>query len=205
MRFITTFVLFAGMAAAQCGFLGLGCRPSPTPPSAVKAAADYLVPTFQAVAWQSRINNWQFPVNDTFFASDDTALALAKRFGAGRIDKQVSIDNPSGYYFYTAGPDKGKKALYNVLVFEPGAILRNAEGQPIGQVLVGFTVNAGLLADNFRRNPEAKFPPVSYVYGNPPVEHHLLSLPEQNVWVILLNLSRESEADAKPSKDRSVL
>ena len=79
-------------------------------------------------------------LNDTWWASKETADALAERYGA----KSVAMPPyyPAPWYRVSFSP-----ASQWYLMFPDGTL-----------------INAGLLADYFRRNPEDKFPGVADRY-----------------------------------------
>jgi len=128
-------------------------------------------------------------INDRTYATDSTARALQEKFGAGGI---LLLPEWAGLTArYTLG-NMYTGARERVLVFPAGSTLRDDGGAATFKTEVMFSFNAGILADEFRRNPEDKFPGCVYQTGIPPVVVTLLSLAQQNCWRLL----RAAYADA---------
>lgn len=134
-------------------------------------------------------------VNDEYYASASTAAWLASKFGAARVHDpnlpgQVDAGDsnnpgPGGADVYAA---TGAPAYSRLLVFAPGAVIRNYVGAVISTVLNQFSINAGQLAKFYRNNPEAQSPAFTETVGAPPnvVSLQVQSLAEQYVWRELL-------------------
>lgn len=183
---VASFLLVPTANAQLCGFFGIGCPPpSPFPPKIV-TPAQYIVPEFEKVnvITQTIFGPRVVPANDTYFATLKTAQDVAARFGGARVEEREAIQNLGANYLYT----DGKPAVVRVVIFSPGTVLKNNTGDVAEIVKTQFEVNAGLLADYFRRMPEKQFPPYVTVWGNPGVELHYLSLAEQYVWRVLVSL-----------------
>lgn len=171
-----------------------------------KAAVKNLgfVPTFESVVVYSTPTSIPQPANDRYFATEETAKWILAKFGADHIEIQPAINNLGGRYVFTSGPNTGETAFYRFLAFTPATFLRNNQGEVTGSVSGNFIVNAGVLADEYRRNPEADFPQQAWVYGNPPIHGIYLSNAEQGVWKTLTALSNElakQKADSEAQKE----
>jgi hypothetical protein len=152
------------------------------------------VPSFEKPFQISRLYGKilpKVPINDTYYATDNTALEIARRFGGSRVFLVPDPWTPDSSNWF---PD-GTPAAQRYVVFPVGAILKNETGDPIGQVKAEFQVNAGILADYYRRIPEQKFPATDVVIGYPPVIQHRLSNAEQNVWNVLWGVASDAEKD----------
>jgi hypothetical protein len=187
-------VLFAALtvpASAQfCGIFGIGCQPT-TPPKIVTAQSNLIVPEFEKVNVITNTFRGPLivPANDTYFATAETAQKVAQRFGAARVEERESIQNLGANYLYAEGPNKGLPASVRVLIFTKGSILKDNTGNVADVVQSEFEVNAGWVADYFRRMPEKQFPAYITLWGNPAVELHYLSLAEQYVWRLLVSVA----------------
>jgi hypothetical protein len=106
-----------------------------TPKAAITPQAAPFVPTFRT-ATGSGIGNDGNPVswslNRTYFASKESAQWIANKYGAGQV-----IEVPFGG---AGGPFSASANEYHIKLAD------------------GRTVNAGILAGYYERNPEDKFP-----------------------------------------------
>lgn len=171
----------------MCGFFGFGCTPPPVQTKVVEAFVP-LVPTFENVRSVTNMSNGQQIINqanDKYFATEETAQAVAKRFGASRVEYRESIQNLGANYLYT----NGTAAIVRVLIFSPGAVLEDNTGRAVAIVSKQFEVNAGVIADYFRRMPEKTNPAYTSIFGSPPVETHYLALAELYVWQMLIQVN----------------
>ncbi len=130
-------------------------------------------------------------------ADEKTATAVAQRFGIDHFNIRPTQNNRGGSYVYVKGDKAGQNAVYRVLVFLPGAALKDEAGDVRGRVSAAFEVNAGVLADYFRRMPEKNLPATTFIYGNPPVTYYRLSTAEQFAWRLLSDISKYAEAHAQ--------
>lgn len=151
------------------------------------------VPTFEeGIVYRSRKGD--LPVNDEYYATASTSAWLASHYGAARVHDpnlgQVDAGDsanpgPDGADIYTA---TGKLAYSRLLVFTPGAVIRNYVGAVIFTMQKELTINAGQVAKFYRNDPEAQFPAFTETIGAPPnvVSLQIQSLAEQYVWRELL-------------------
>lgn len=93
------------------------------------------IPEYRLVFASDGFNTWPID-NDNYFATMDTAKEMAKRYGIN----QIIVEVPFG----------GSGGMYTVSENEYHINLAN-----------GDTLNAGILADFFRRNPEDTAPGVA--------------------------------------------
>lgn len=188
--FILTLVLATSSFAECNAFQKMwGCKD----PIAAAATIPAFSPSFEDVDQYSGPPNRQIkgPANSTNFATEETAKWLMQKFGADHIEIQPAIFNIGAQYVFASGPDAGKPAFYRNLVFLPGTFLRNNSGIIIASVVGRFDINAGVLAGEYLRNPEAQFPEQHFTYGYPPVQGVYLSNAEQGVWRVLNTLNNE--------------
>ncbi len=197
MKTLITLIIFISLSvpsyAGMCGFFGFGCNTAPQQ-TKITTLQSFFEPTFENVnvVTQTTKGPWVNLANNTYFATEETAQELARKFGAARVEYRESIQNLGGNYLYADGALKGTPAIIRVLVFVQGSILKDNAGQIEGRVTQQFEINAGWLADYYRRIPEKQFPAYISVYGNPPVETHYLSLAEQYVWRVLVSVNQEA-------------
>ncbi len=176
-----------------------GCVDAPKPAAVVKNSG--FIPTFDQVVVYSTPESIPQPANDRYFATEDTAKWIMTKFGGDHIQIQPAINNLGGRYVFTTGTNAGETAFYRFIAFTQGTLLRNAQGEVAGYVSGSFVVNAGVLADEYRRNPEALFPQQSWTYGNPPIVGIYLSNAEQGVWKTLKSLSDEIAKQLEANSD----
>lgn len=157
----------------------------PAPPAPPQPAP--FTPTFEIVGMHST-SSGNFIINDTYYATQETAAWLMHKFGAAWINIVPDPPNPDGYNIILIGDvaDENKPAFQRFLVFQPGTPLLNAWGLFAGVVQKQFLINAGLMAQAYRANPESQFPAQSGVYGFPPIPWHFLSNAERTVWDMLM-------------------
>ncbi len=186
-----TLTLAANSYAGMCGFFGFGCTPAPISTKVVTVAPAF-VPSFENVnvVVNTTRGSYIAEANNTYFADEATAQAVAKRFGALRVEYRESIQNLGANYLYADGVNKGKAAIERVLIFGKATIIKNNVGEVAGAFTQETEINAGVLADYFRRMPEKDFPAYTQIYGQPPVETHYLALAEQYVWRVLLSVGQ---------------
>lgn len=136
------------------------------------------------------------PVNLYYFASEMTSAALMQKFGASRVEGgpvDAAHPAPDGGDVSAANPgpggmnvvaSTGLPVIPRVLVFEPGAVIKNYIGLPVGRVTKEFKIKAGTLAQFYADNPESANPAFPMKVGAPPddVTLHVLSLAEQYCW-----------------------
>ncbi len=199
-RLVVGVVLAAGLTFGQT----TGCSPIQRLfggcPQTVFVPAPVLdstfEPKFEAVVFHETTYRKDIALNDTYYATAESAQVIANKFGATRVASVLDPVTMDGYNTFTSGPDKGKPAFQRFVVFPVGALIKDSGGNVIGQVQVTFQVNAGVLADFYRRNPERTFPSTTYVYGFPPQVYRKLSIAEQFVWSLLKDLANQATADA---------
>lgn len=165
--------------------------------SAQAVAEKPFLPTFEQVQVFSPLSTQPQIANPRYFATQETAEFLSTRFGSIAVELAPAINNLGANYILAAGPFKGQGAVYRMLVFPVGTFLKNGSGSVDGSVQAEFRINAGILADEYVRNPEADFPAQHFIYGYPPVEGKYLSNAEQGVWKIL----HQAADAAKVAKD----
>ncbi len=113
-----------------------GGLPGPALPSAVTTPAvttpadPPFVPTFQTATITDGVNVWG--LNSNYFATPDTAQWIANKYGTG----QVIVTPFEG----SGGPFAASANEYQIKLAD------------------GRTVNAGILAGYYARNPESQFP-----------------------------------------------
>ena len=101
------------------------------PASIVTAPADAtFVPTFRAAIVTDGVSQWA--LNHDYFATKDTAQWIANKYGTGQV-----IETPFGG---SGGPFAASANEYHIKLAD------------------GRTVNAGILAGYYERNPESQFP-----------------------------------------------
>ncbi len=171
-------------------------KPAPPPP---------FVPTFETgIVYRSAsgilsgnpADPGDLPVNDEYYATAATSAWLASHYGAARVHdpnlKGAVLDagdsanpGPGGADVYAA---TNVLAYSRLLVFSPGAVIRNYIGAVVFTVQKEFTISAGQLAKFYRNNPESQFPAFTETVGAPPnvVSLQVQSLAEQYVWRELL-------------------
>lgn len=171
-----------------------------TTPTAVVSGQVAFVPSFESVDVYSPLSNVPQNANPRYFATDETAKVVMEKFGATNIELAPAINNIGGLYILNKGPFAGQGAVYRMLVFPIGTLLRDAGGNIAGAVQAEFRINAGILADEYVRNPEALFPEQHFITGYPPVQGKYLSNAEQGVWRLLIQASNAAQA-AKAAKD----
>jgi hypothetical protein len=88
------------------------------------------VPTFRTATVTDGVNVW--PLNSNYFASKDTAQWIANKYGTGQV-----IETP---FEGSGGPFAASANEYQIKMAD------------------GRTVNAGILAGYYDRNPESQFP-----------------------------------------------
>jgi hypothetical protein len=114
------------------------------------------VPTFRRATVKSS-QGGEWPVNEQYFATPETALEIMRRTGA-----MMLIEKPAG----------GSGGTFQV-TFE--------DGKPAIELHVAFsgglTINAGMLAGYYVRMPEDKFPGVAdiFVHRMVATEHERLA------------------------------
>lgn len=126
--------------------------------------------------------------NPKYFVTDATALVLLVKFGAERIELEDAIWNLGAHYVEQTEDGVGKRAVYRILVFKPGTILRDAHGEIFTRTRVEIRVNAGDLADEYTRAPEKDFPAQSF-----PGQKPFLSNAEQGAWKLLIQIHNDTE------------
>jgi hypothetical protein len=99
-------------------------------PASAGAADPTLIPVFQGATVTDGTNVWN--LNSGYFADQPTAQWLADKYGTG-----VVVQTP----FFNGGGPYSASASQNEIVLSNGA-----------------TVNAGVLASYYARNPESEFP-----------------------------------------------
>lgn len=104
----------------------------PGPEGAASAASSDppFVPTFQNAVVTDGVNSWN--LNHDYFATPETAQWIANKYGTGKV-----ISTP---FEGTGGPYNADATEYQI------------------QLADGRTVNAGILAGYYERNPESEFP-----------------------------------------------
>ena len=113
-----------------------GGQPGPAVPSAVTTPAvttpvhPPFIPTFRTATITDGVNVWG--LNSNYFATPDTAQWIANKYGTG----QVIVTPFEG----SGGPFAASANEYQI------------------QLKDGRTVNAGILAGYYARNPESQFP-----------------------------------------------
>jgi hypothetical protein len=104
------------------------------PASVVTSAATTtdppFIPTFRTATVTDGVNVW--PLNSNYFASKDTAQWIANKYGTGQV-----IETP---FEGSGGPFAASANEYQIKMAD------------------GRTVNAGILAGYYQRNPESQFP-----------------------------------------------
>jgi hypothetical protein len=98
-------------------------------PTAATAAPSF-VPTFRSATVTDGVTVW--PLNSNYFASKDTAQWIANKYGTGQV-----IETP---FEGSGGPFAASANEYQIKMAD------------------GRTVNAGILAGYYQRNPESQFP-----------------------------------------------
>ena len=123
--------------AAAADFRQLfGSLPGPAVPSTVITPAvatpvdPPFVPSFRTATVTDGVNVWA--LNPNYFATQDTAQWIANKYGTGQV-----IETP---FEGSGGPFSASANEYQI---------RMADGR---------TVNAGILAGYYQRNPESQFP-----------------------------------------------
>ncbi len=99
----------------------------------VDASEAAFVPTFQTATVTDGTTVW--PANSDYFASQQTAQWIANKYGTGQL-----VTTP---FEGSGGPFSASASEYQI-------VLAN-----------GTTVNAGILASYYERNPESQFPGVA--------------------------------------------
>ena len=99
-------------------------------PAAITTANPPFVPTFRTATVTDGVNVW--PLNSNYFASKDTAQWIANKYGTGQV-----IETP---FEGSGGPFAASANEYQIKMAD------------------GRTVNAGILAGYYERNPESQFP-----------------------------------------------
>ncbi len=176
----------AQMSAQKCGgFFQPDC-PKVVIDVPVPSVEKAFVPEFDEVIsiYASGISS--HPVNNTYFATLKTAQIVAQKFGASTIREDIAHTNIQGSYVYK---NNGKLATHKILVFAPGTPIKNGDGQVEFFSTYPFEINAGWIADAYRRMPEKDFPAFSFIYGRPPVSTYRFSVAEQFAWRMLRNLA----------------
>jgi len=107
-----------------------GLPASVVTPAAITTAAPSFVPTFRSATVTDGVNVW--PLNSNYFASRDTAQWIANKYGTGQV-----IETP---FEGSGGPFAASANEYQIKMAD------------------GRTVNAGILAGYYQRNPESQFP-----------------------------------------------
>ena len=107
-----------------------GLPASAVTPAAITTADPAFVPTFRAATVTDGVNVW--PLNSNYFASHDTAQWIANKYGTGQV-----IETP---FEGSGGPFSASANEYQIKMAD------------------GRTVNAGILAGYYERNPESQFP-----------------------------------------------
>ncbi|MGH9659304.1 MAG: hypothetical protein ACRD96_12225 [Bryobacteraceae bacterium] len=102
----------------------------PAPPAATPSGPPPFVPTYEKHSIKSALGG-EWPINEFYFASAETADYLAKKFGAEVFTRRFGGD---GGPFQASGVERW---------------LRFPDG---------MEMNAGMLASYYTRNPEAQFP-----------------------------------------------
>lgn len=101
-------------------------------------------PTFVPDPGVFCVDNGKFyPYNDTYYATPETAHEMARRYGAVPVEREVAMRGP----FVPSPP---KQWFLRFPALDPGHY--------------EVEMNAGFLADYFRRNPEADFPGLADKY-----------------------------------------
>lgn len=127
-------------------------------------------------------------LNTSYYVTQATAVQLMDRFRAQRI---IEIPAPGlssdGGVVTIAGDvaDVGKPAIERHLIFPVGSFLKDAYGNIAGATPQALDIEAGLLADYFRRMPEAQLPPQVLTIGWPPQSVTALSAAERDSWAML--------------------
>lgn len=88
------------------------------------------VPTFQNALVTDGVNSWN--LNHDYFATKDTAQWIANKYGTGQV-----ISTP---FEGSGGPFNANQTEFQIVLHD------------------GRTVNAGILAGYYERNPESQFP-----------------------------------------------
>jgi hypothetical protein len=105
-----------------------GLPASVVTPAAITDAP--FVPTFRTATVTDGVSVW--PLNHNYFATKDTAQWIANKYGTGQV-----IETPFGG---NGGPFAASANEYQIKMAD------------------GRTVNAGILAGYYERNPESQFP-----------------------------------------------
>jgi hypothetical protein len=102
----------------------------------------YWVPTFEKKFVKPLVTSWggEYQINDMFLATSETAHEVMVRFSGLAV-----VERP----FITPGGMWTTDAVERLVLFKDNIL-----------------VNAGILADYFRRNPEKDFPGVAYNLAN---------------------------------------
>jgi hypothetical protein len=104
--------------------------PATTSPQAITTANPSFVPAFRTATITDGTNVWG--LNHDYFASKDTAQWIANKYGTGQV-----IETP---FEGSGGPYAASATEYQIKLAD------------------GRTVNAGILAGYYERNPESQFP-----------------------------------------------
>jgi hypothetical protein len=104
--------------------------PVTTPAVATPQVNQGFVPSFRAATVTDGVNVWT--ANPNYFASKDTAQWIANKYGTGQV-----IETP---FEGSGGPFAASANEYQIKLDD------------------GRTVNAGILAGYYERNPESQFP-----------------------------------------------
>jgi hypothetical protein len=117
-------------AAPDIRQLFSGVPASVVPPAAVTTTDPPFVPTFRTATVTDGVSVW--PLNSNYFASKDTAQWIANKYGTGQV-----IETP---FEGSGGPFSANANEYQIKLAD------------------GRTVNAGILAGYYERNPDSVFP-----------------------------------------------